>query len=163
MCGLLNLFNNWENQNFIRKPLCDNDGSFAEYMESCNILQSTRPAPHMHNNSVIITSKRFDVITTLSLRRVPTGTVVFDGIEKPMPQHYGDVIMSEIASQITSLKIVYSTVYSDVDQRKHQSSTWLAFVREFPAQMAIYAENVSISWRHHAAFWNMAIAATTKQ
>ena len=42
--------------------------------------------------------------------------------------HYGDVIMSTIASQITSLTIVYSTVYSDADQRKHQSSASLAFV-----------------------------------
>ena len=38
-------------------------------------------------------------------------------------------IMGAIASQITSLAIVYSTVYSDVDQRKHQSSASLAFVR----------------------------------
>ena len=44
------------------------------------------------------------------------------------PCHYGDVIMGAIASQITSLTIVYSTVYSDVDQRKHQSSASLAFV-----------------------------------
>ena len=36
--------------------------------------------------------------------------------------------MGEIASQITSLTIVYSTVYSDADQRKHQSSASLAFV-----------------------------------
>ena len=43
--------------------------------------------------------------------------------------HYGDVIMSLIASQITSLAIVYSTVYSGADQRKHQSSASLAFVR----------------------------------
>ena len=34
-----------------------------------------------------------------------------------------------MASQITSLTIVYSTVYSGVDQRKHQSSALLAFVR----------------------------------
>ena len=33
-----------------------------------------------------------------------------------------------MASQITSLAIVYSTVYSDPDQRKHQSSASLAFV-----------------------------------
>ena len=33
-----------------------------------------------------------------------------------------------MASQITSLTIVYSTVYSDADQRKHQSSAQLAFV-----------------------------------
>ena len=44
--------------------------------------------------------------------------------------HYNDVIMSEIASHITSLTIVYSIVYSDADQRIHQSSASLAFVRE---------------------------------
>ena len=37
--------------------------------------------------------------------------------------------MTMIASQITSLAIVYSTIYSDADQRKHQSSASLAFVR----------------------------------
>ena len=35
--------------------------------------------------------------------------------------------MGAIASQITSLTIVYSTVYSDADQRKYQSSASLAF------------------------------------
>ena len=42
--------------------------------------------------------------------------------------HYNDVIMSEMASYITSLTIVYSTFYSGADQRKHQSSASLAFV-----------------------------------
>ena len=37
--------------------------------------------------------------------------------------------MGTIASQISSLTIVFSTVYSDADQRKHQSSASLAFVR----------------------------------
>ena len=37
--------------------------------------------------------------------------------------------MGAIASQITSLTIVFSTVYSDADQRKHQNPTSLAFVR----------------------------------
>ena len=36
--------------------------------------------------------------------------------------------MTTIASQITSLTVVYSIVYSDADQRKHQSSASLAFV-----------------------------------
>ena len=45
------------------------------------------------------------------------------------PSHYTDVIMRPMASQITSLTIVYSTVYSDADQRKHQSPASLAFVR----------------------------------
>ena len=42
--------------------------------------------------------------------------------------HYCDVIMGAIASQITSLTIVYSSVYSGADQRKHQSPVSLAFV-----------------------------------
>ena len=37
--------------------------------------------------------------------------------------------MGAIASQITSLTIVYSIIYSDADQRKHQSFASLAFVR----------------------------------
>ena len=37
--------------------------------------------------------------------------------------------MSKMASQITSLTIVYSTVDSGADQRKHQSSSSLAFVQ----------------------------------
>ena len=42
--------------------------------------------------------------------------------------HYSDVRMGAMASQITSLTIVYSTVYSGAD-KKHQSSASLAFVR----------------------------------
>ena len=42
--------------------------------------------------------------------------------------HYIDVTMTFMASQITNLTVVYSTVYSDVDQRKHQSSASLAFL-----------------------------------
>ena len=66
--------------------------------------------------------------------------------------HYNDVIMGAMASQIIRLTIVYSTVYSGADQRKHQSFASLAFepvTGEFPAQIASNAENVSIWWRHH--------------
>ena len=55
--------------------------------------------------------------------------------------------MSTMASQITSLKIVYWTVYSSTDESKYQSSASLAFSEgnssvtgEFPAQMASDAE-----------------------
>ena len=44
--------------------------------------------------------------------------------------HYDDVKMTMLASQLTSLTVVYSIVYSGVNQRKHQSSASLAFVRE---------------------------------
>ena len=54
--------------------------------------------------------------------------------------------MSLMASQITSLTIVYSTVYSGADQRKHQRSASLAFVTgEFSAQKA---NNASIQIRN---------------
>ena len=43
--------------------------------------------------------------------------------------HYNDTIMGAFASQITSLTIVYSIVYSNADQREHQSSAALALVR----------------------------------
>ena len=52
--------------------------------------------------------------------------------------------MGAMVPQINSLTIVYSTVYSGADQRKHQISAPLAF-----AQGASNAENVSIWWRHH--------------
>ena len=61
-----------------------------------------------------------------------------------------------MASQITSLTIAYSTVYSDADQRKHHSSASLAFVRgihQWPVNSShkwlVYRENFSIWWRHH--------------
>ena len=51
--------------------------------------------------------------------------------------------MSVVASQMTSLTIVYSTVYLGVDQRKHQSSALLAFVREIHR------------WHHHHAYMHL--------
>ena len=40
-------------------------------------------------------------------------------ISEERVQHYSDVVMGAMASQITILTIVYSTVNSGVDQRKH--------------------------------------------
>ena len=44
-------------------------------------------------------------------------------------EYSNDVMMSAIASQNTSLPIVNAAVYSGTDERKHQSSASLAFVR----------------------------------
>ena len=44
--------------------------------------------------------------------------------------YYSDVIMSTMTSQVTGVSVVYSTVCSGADQRKHQSSASLAFVQE---------------------------------
>ena len=70
-----------------------------------------------------------------------------------MWHHYNDVIMSAMASQITSLTIVYSSVYSGADQRKHQSSASLAFVRgihRWPVNSPHkWPVTRKMWWRHH--------------
>ena len=64
-----------------------------------------------------------------SLLQVITGILMDDVITGDVNEtHYSDVIMGMMVSQITNLAIVYSTIYSDADQRKHQSSVSLAFV-----------------------------------
>ena len=63
---------------------------------------------------------------TVSHRCIP-GVIRGRSINK---RHYSDAIMSAMASEITSVTIVYSTVYSGANERKHQSSASLAFVRE---------------------------------
>ena len=78
----------------------------------------------LHLYFIIIISK--GAIIQLSLYR--RSTLMEVRILHWMLLHFSDVIMGAIASQITSLTIVYSTVYSDADQRKHQSSASLAFV-----------------------------------
>ena len=59
---------------------------------------------------------------------VCSGDVLSHVQHQAIIHHYSDVIMGTMGSQITSLTIVYSTVYSDTDQGNHQSSTSLAFV-----------------------------------
>ena len=54
---------------------------------------------------------------------------VCQGYDVQHISHSNDVIMTLMASQITSICIVCSTVCSGTDQRKHQRSTSLAFVR----------------------------------
>ena len=68
--------------------------------------------------------------------------------------------MGTMASQITSLTSVYSTVYSDADRRKHQSSASLTSVGEIrrgpvnpPNKWPVARKKVSIGWRHHGYTW----------
>ena len=55
-----------------------------------------------------------------------------------------------MGAMVSEITIVYSTVYSDADQRIHQSSASLAFVGnspvtgEFPAQMASNAKYIQV-------------------
>ena len=55
--------------------------------------------------------------------------------------------MGAMASQITNLTIVYSTVYSGADQRKHRSSASLAFVRhKWPVMRKMFQFDDVIMW-----------------
>ena len=92
--------------------------------------------------------------------------------------HYTDVIMSTMTSQITSLTIVYSTVYWGADQRKHQSSASLAFVQgihrstvnslhKWPITCKMFADEwrrishgcfrgFDVSWGYHiVSYWDI--------
>ena len=71
--------------------------------------------------------------------------------------------MGTMASQMTSLKIVYSAVYSGADQKKTLKLRVTGLCAgnspvtgEFSAQMTSNVENVSIWWGHHAfdISWN---------
>ena len=106
---------------------------------------------HRGRSSAICVTIQCTVITLLMVRYCPT---------KSRGTHYFDVIMGAMASQITSLTVVHSKVHSGADQRKHQSSASLAFMRGIhrrpvnsPTQMASNAENDSIWWSHHED-WN---------
>ena len=70
-------------------------------------------------------------------------------------KHYDDIIMGSMASQITSLAIVYSAFYSGADQRKYQNSASLAFVRgpvnspqKWPVTRKMFPfDDVIMKWR----------------
>ena len=77
---------------------------------------------------------------------------------------YSDVIMRAMASQITGVSIVFSTVCSDADQRNHQSSAPLAFVRgihrwsvnsphKWPVTRKMFPLDDAIVWFQVLAAW----------
>ena len=78
---------------------------------------------YSHNGSML--TRRPGITSTAINLKIPSLTY-----DTALSSHYDDVIMTTLASQITSLTVVYSIVYSGVNQRKHQSSASLAFVRE---------------------------------
>ena len=87
---------------------------------------------HLLKGNVVILTK-FSSLATQDIVKITTSRAASDAnlIKSDISglvMHYSDVIMSAMVSQITSLTIAYSTVYSGADQRK-QSSASLAFVR----------------------------------
>ena len=66
-----------------------------------------------------------------------------------------------MASQITGVSVVYSNVCSDADQRNHQSSKSLAFVRGVHWWPVNFPHKMTSSWRHwspieyHSHIWQV--------
>ena len=88
--------------------ICHKDCSNKTNLDERTVLTITKPT-----------------ITSLAIRSEMLSMVVFSLF---CPIYYSDVMMNAMASQITSLTVVYSTVYSGAEERKHQSSASLAFV-----------------------------------
>ena len=108
-------------------------GHYSDNIKTCNFSIKQHKVNHTCNKS--ITGHSFyDEYQIFDPGKVHCGKICFNIKLKVhnRPNHYSDVIMGTIASQITSLTIIYSAVYSDADQRKHQSSASLAFVRWIP-------------------------------
>ena len=74
-------------------------------------------------------------------------TVYVSQLSKTGIIHYDDIIMSTMASQITSLTSVYWIVYSGTDQRRHQSSASLAFVRGIHRSPVNSPQKVPVTWK----------------
>ena len=87
----------------------------------------------MAGNNINIYRVRYRGVESRSSRHVMHCVIDSDTLSRIYTRgretHYDDVIMGAMAFQITSLTNVYSTVYYGADQRKHQSSASLAFVR----------------------------------
>ena len=60
---------------------------------------------------------------------------------------YSDVIMSMMASQIISVSIVFATICSGADQRKHQSSVSLAFVKGIQRSSVDSPQKGPVTWK----------------
>ena len=104
----------------------------CSHMESQDGLQDTELLGILFSNKMCTSpflyflSQWVNVILYESILRMITSRARDNGLMA----HYNDVTMTTMASQITSLTVVYSTVYSDADQRKHQSSASLAFTND---------------------------------
>ena len=78
--------------------------------------------------------------------------------------HYSDVIMGAIASHITGISIVYSTVYSGANQRKHKAlrhwplwgeftgERWIPLTRASNADVAIWWIQTGVTVRKRPIF-----------
>ena len=100
-------------------------GSLITLINYVNIQKSCLQWHFLISRSQISTPMRFESTSTA---RVTRHVALMPFVSLAVGLHYNDVIMGAMSSQITSLTIVYWTVYSGRDNGKHQSSASLAFV-----------------------------------
>ena len=89
---------------------------------------------------------------------LPKMTIVIPFYNEVSFDHYSDVIMSMMASQITSVSVVCSSVCSGTNHRKHRSSASLASVRGIhrgpvnSPHKGPVTRKCLIWWRHHESY-----------
>ena len=86
-------------------------------MDKCQdtwiISRITQSEQHTVNTNIFTTS-------SLALKEInKCAHRLYTGIINSLTNHYTDVIMSVMASQITHFSVLYSTICSGADQRKH--------------------------------------------
>ena len=92
--------------------------------------RGTRASTHLLKSRVVMTPIYRQWWQCMGVVVMTTCSVTIDNkVGNMRTRHCTDVIMGAMASQITSLKIVCSSIYWGAAQRKHQSSASLAFVR----------------------------------
>ena len=99
-------------------------GTICEQVKSRDLFQTTKYR-RFYGTVSLATIFRLSTQSELQFKQ---GTSQHSLAICSSAQHYDDVIMGLMASQIIILTIVYSTIYSAADQRKHQSSASLSFV-----------------------------------
>ena len=108
--------------------MCSGTSSSTQRHHSFSVLLCHETVS-CHFEEIIITGGiRRQPVMKISSKWLQCSAEVLEEWGQMTHYHYNDVIMNTMASQITSLTIVYSTVYSSTDQRKHQSFASLAFM-----------------------------------
>ena len=105
-------------------------------IENNHIWENTPSNCVMTNNEMMILKGKYKMATKAYDNRhreehnmSPLSCMMYHVTYCSLLCHYSDLIMNAMASQTTGDSIVYSTIYSCADQRKHQGPASLAFVR----------------------------------
>ena len=95
----------------------------------CGLFRYTSCLTSIGFPIIKITRSHYHLIFIMGIPILVKRDLYIETWVREMYGHYNNVKMGAMASQITSRTTVYSTVYSGADQRKHQRSASLAFVR----------------------------------